>query len=149
MGKSIRSKIKRAHRTEFRKTIGKAWAEKKSALIQEKLKECISKGEMNSFERLNGIFNKDDGDDNMDNNNSDSNIDIDAMDTDAKVVINKQKGKKKHPLQHTQGQSGAKLARKKINKMKRRGVYKKGAGPIEKKKGVPKKKINKKNKVSF
>ncbi|CAB9504549.1 expressed unknown protein [Seminavis robusta] len=43
MGKSIRSKQKRKHRTEFRKTIGTDAYNKNMELTQKNLKDCIEK----------------------------------------------------------------------------------------------------------
>ncbi len=42
--------------TEFRNTIGKEAAAKSMETVQQKLQECISKGSLNSFERLSNIF---------------------------------------------------------------------------------------------
>mmetsp|Transcript_8512 Transcript_8512/g.15399 ORF Transcript_8512/g.15399 Transcript_8512/m.15399 type:complete len:121 (+) Transcript_8512:75-437(+) len=56
MGKSVRSKIKRQHRKEFRETIGADAAKKSMEVVQSKLQECLQKGNMNSFERLSTVL---------------------------------------------------------------------------------------------
>mmetsp|Transcript_27237 Transcript_27237/g.45419 ORF Transcript_27237/g.45419 Transcript_27237/m.45419 type:complete len:141 (+) Transcript_27237:78-500(+) len=52
MAKSIRSKIKRKHRAEFRRTHGTVAHNKAMAIIQSKLKDAVNKGTMNSFDRI-------------------------------------------------------------------------------------------------
>merc|ERR1719221_1288215 len=44
------------NRTEFRNTIGTEVEKRNQAIIQEKLKECINSGGMNSFDRLSNLF---------------------------------------------------------------------------------------------
>ena len=122
--------------------------------MQAKLKECMESGEMNSFDRLNTLFNGA----NKDMEDADPNgpsIDIDAMDTsDAtavttgksldKIPIKKSSSsrKKRLVIQATAGQSGAKLARKKITYMKKRGQMKKGQKVTKKANPQKKKKKN-------
>jgi hypothetical protein len=104
-------------------------AEKKMAIVQSKLQECISRGGMNSFERLakqlNGNANQ-----HSDMEDQDSVApDIDAMDTEMMTVPStstknpdkvpaKRKNKVKANLLKNipAGQTGAKLARKKAMK---------------------------------
>mmetsp|Transcript_12781 Transcript_12781/g.18650 ORF Transcript_12781/g.18650 Transcript_12781/m.18650 type:complete len:152 (+) Transcript_12781:107-562(+) len=133
MAKGIRSKIKRKHRSEFRNTIGQEAADKNMEKVQQKLQECISKGSLNSFERISNLLHGNDNDDNMEEDDDNkSNIDIDAMDTsngngkNPDKMVTKKPSKKKHVFPNVAGQSGAKLARQKVNKMKRRGKMKKG-----------------------
>ncbi len=116
------------------------------------MKECISKGEMNSFDRIHGLFHDDN--DNVNNNNNEENvpIDIDAMDTtNADVVLpnaTRRSKKKTHVLlQHPKGQPGMKLAKKKMNNMRRRGQLTKKGQMVRKKTTVKTKK--KKGQVSF
>ncbi|KAL7467325.1 hypothetical protein ACHAXS_007573 [Conticribra weissflogii] len=56
MAKSIRSKSKRKNRTEFRNTIGDQAAKANMAIVQAKLQQCISSGQLNSFDRLSNLF---------------------------------------------------------------------------------------------
>ena len=56
MAKSIRSKVKRKNRTEFRKTIGTDAAKANMAIVQAKLQECIQTTQMNSFDRISTLF---------------------------------------------------------------------------------------------
>jgi len=56
MAKSIRSKIKRQHRSEFRRTVGEAAAQKSMQVVQSKLKEAQDKGSMDSFARLSSLL---------------------------------------------------------------------------------------------
>ena len=115
------------------------------AIVQSKLQECIEKGNMNSFEKIAQQFHG--GNDNSDmEGNDNEGPDIEAMDTDLTMggknpdkVPTKKSKKKKHLLPNTAGQTGAKLARKKINKLKRAGKMKKGQmvrkTTVKKKKG--------------
>eukprot|EP00522_Entomoneis_paludosa_P000849 CAMPEP_0172471038 /NCGR_PEP_ID=MMETSP1065-20121228/67611_1 /TAXON_ID=265537 /ORGANISM="Amphiprora paludosa, Strain CCMP125" /LENGTH=182 /DNA_ID=CAMNT_0013229121 /DNA_START=76 /DNA_END=624 /DNA_ORIENTATION=+ len=56
MGKSIRSKIKRKHRSEFRRTIGTEAYDANMAKTQAKMKEYLEQQTMNSFERLSNVL---------------------------------------------------------------------------------------------
>ena len=93
MAKSIRSKSKRKHRTEFRNTIGTDVANKNMDTIQSKLQECINSGQLNSFDRISNLFagkTETDGDD-------------DAMETsipmkDESKIPTKKSSSKKHPM---------------------------------------------------
>ena len=127
-------------------------ADKKAAIVQSKLKECIENGELNSFDRLNTLFNGENKD-MMDTDQNGPAIDIDAMDTSDATTITGKKSekipvkrsssrKKKLVIQATAGQSGAKLARKKITYMNRRGQMKKGQKVVKKAKPQQKKKKN-------
>lgn len=115
------------------------------ASVQAKLQECINQGAMNSFEKLSKQLHGESNSEMEDNGNVSP--DIDAMDTDqvmstgkseSKVPIKKSR-KKKHLLPNVAGQTGAKLARKKINKLKRAGKMRKGQmvkkNTVKKKKG--------------
>jgi hypothetical protein len=114
------------------------------SIVQANLQACINKGSMNSFEKLAQQFHgKNDSE--MDDNNNAS-PDIDAMDTDSlqvgksssKIPVKKSR-KKKHLLKNVAGQTGAQLARQKINKLKRAGKMRKGQmvrkTTVKKKKG--------------
>lgn len=92
MAKGIRSKIKRQHRSEFRRTIGEDAAAKNREIIQSKLKECKEKGEMNSFERLSNVFQTMQDDTEM-ANDSPNVLPVDALDT----VVIETKGENKVP----------------------------------------------------
>mmetsp|Transcript_3359 Transcript_3359/g.7020 ORF Transcript_3359/g.7020 Transcript_3359/m.7020 type:complete len:143 (-) Transcript_3359:161-589(-) len=59
MAKSIRSKIKRKHRAEFRKTIGTEAYNANMAKTQAKMKECIEQQQLNSLERLSKTLDTD------------------------------------------------------------------------------------------
>lgn len=109
---------------------------------------------MNSFDRLNTLFNGE----NTDMEDADPNrptIDIDAMDTSNTITVTTGKDldkipikrsstnrKKKLVIQATAGQSGAKNARKKITYMKKRGQMKKGQKVVKKSNPQKKKKKN-------
>lgn len=80
MAKGSRSKIKRANRTEFRRTIGEVAASKNRDIIQAKLKECMEKGSMNSFERLSNVLQTSQ-DETEKGNDSPNVLPVDAMDT--------------------------------------------------------------------
>lgn len=56
MAKSIRSKAKRKNRTEFRNTLGTEIEKRNQAVIQEKLRETLATGQMNSFDRLSSLL---------------------------------------------------------------------------------------------
>lgn len=146
MGKSIRSKCKRANRSEFRQTHGAKYIEHQQAVIQSKLQECTEKGSMNSFERLSAMLDTD----SAPATGSASPLPTeapDAMDTSSGIGLKsadkvpvkaKSSSKKKHMIDTASGQTGAKIARKLVTKMKRRGTVKKGQvvkkGPTQKKK---------------
>eukprot|EP00557_Chaetoceros_sp_GSL56_P008197 CAMPEP_0176498558 /NCGR_PEP_ID=MMETSP0200_2-20121128/12389_1 /TAXON_ID=947934 /ORGANISM="Chaetoceros sp., Strain GSL56" /LENGTH=152 /DNA_ID=CAMNT_0017896781 /DNA_START=79 /DNA_END=534 /DNA_ORIENTATION=- len=130
MAKGIRSKSRKAARSEFRNTIGKEDAEQKMAIVQNNLQECISRGVMNSFERLAQQLNSS-GNYHSNSDTEDQEIvspDIDAMDTEMIAVTSSKKNpdkvpaKKKNQVKATllknfpSGQTGAKLARKKAMK---------------------------------
>ncbi len=111
-------------------------ANKNMEIIQAKLQECIDKGTMNSFEKLSKQFNSDSNNSDMEDSNKndapDINVDAMSMDTDTNAIgksedkIPVKRRKKIHQLPNTPGQTGAKLARQKINKMKRGGKMRKG-----------------------
>jgi hypothetical protein len=63
------------HRSEFRKTIGEEARKQQMEVTQAKLKECINKGSMNSFERLSAMLDT-----------SISQENDDEMETDAAAV---------------------------------------------------------------
>lgn len=154
MAKSIRSKTKRANRSEFRQTHGKKYIEQQQAIVQSKLQECTDKGSMNSFERLSAMLDTD----SAPAAGSSSPLPTeapDAMDTSSGIGVKsadkvpvkaKAGGKKKHMIDIASGQHGAKLARKQVTKMKRRGTVKHGQvvkkGPMQKKKLRTSKKKN-------
>mmetsp|Transcript_20198 Transcript_20198/g.30052 ORF Transcript_20198/g.30052 Transcript_20198/m.30052 type:complete len:165 (-) Transcript_20198:331-825(-) len=159
MGKSIRSKIKRKHRAEFRKTIGKDDAEAKMAIVQSKLQECINKGSMNSLDRLSTIMNGPANDSGKEDNEemNDSMPAIDAVGTTsgaAMDVVTTGKRPEKIPLSKTDtmkmrvtgnvlnlvGQPGGRLARKRLQKAQRRGQLKKGVKVVTRKVRAPRKK---------
>ncbi|CAJ1954549.1 unnamed protein product [Cylindrotheca closterium] len=56
MAKSIRAKCKRKNRSEFRRTLGEAAYQKQQAKVQEKMKDCIEKNSMQSYERLSNLL---------------------------------------------------------------------------------------------
>jgi hypothetical protein len=158
MGKSIRSKTKRANRTEFRQTHGKKFIDEQQAAIQEKLRECTDKGTMNSFDRLSAMLDTDPSGSSsavMDGSRSPLADAPDAMDTSrglgtksADKVPAKAKssaGKKKHMIESKGSVIGAKIARKKVTKMKRRGTAKNGV-VVQRKRST---KSRKKNTCSF
>ena len=158
MGKSIRSKNKRANRSEFRQTHGKKFIDEQQAAIQEKLRECTDKGTMNSFDRLSAMLDTDPsgsaGAVAMDGSSSPLPDAPDAMDTsrglgtksaDKMPVKAKLAGKKKHMIDSKGSVIGAKIARKKVTKMKRRGTAKNGV-VVQRKRST---KSRKKNTCSF
>ena len=158
MGKSIRSKTKRANRSEFRQTHGKKFIDEQQASIQEKLRECTDKGTMNSFDRLSAMLDTDPTGSSsamVDGSSSPLAADApDAMDTsrglgtksaDKVPVKAKSAGKKKHMIDSKGSVTGAKIARKKVTKMKRRGTAKNGV-VIQRKRST---KSRKKNTCSF
>lgn len=119
-------------------------AEKKMAIVQSKLQECISRGGMNSFERLaqqlNGNGNNRTSTSDMEDQDSVA-PDIDAMDTEMITVPStstknpdKVPAKKKNKVKATllkntpAGQTGAKLERKK-NMKDRKGKTKTSQTP--------------------
>merc|ERR1712043_48928 len=83
---------------------------KNREIIQAKLKECMDKGNMNSFERLSNVFDM--GNDNATpekGNDSPNVLPVDAMDTvgesstskvEAKLPVGKKSKKKKHGLKN-------------------------------------------------
>jgi hypothetical protein len=52
MGKSIRSKIKRKHRAEFRATIGTEAHNEVMAKVQKNLQSCMQRQTLNSLDKL-------------------------------------------------------------------------------------------------
>ena len=158
MGKSIRSKNKRANRSEFRQTHGKKFIDEQQAAIQEKLRECTDKGTMNSFDRLSAMLDTDPSGSTgavaVDGSSSPLPDAPDAMDTsrglgtksaDKMPVKAKLAGKKKHMIDSKGSVIGAKIARKKVTKMKRRGTAKNGV-VVQRKRST---KSRKKNTCSF
>lgn len=116
-------------------------------LIQSKLQECVRKGSMNSIGRLDNMLNgnsSSDYNDNGRNIDSDTKMNVDIDITTEGVISSqtlKQSGKDSSKIPHkasvttkkkklfldmAQGQTGAKLARKKVTKMKKRGQIKNG-----------------------
>ena len=102
-------------------------------IIQAKLAENIQKGAMNSFERLSNIFDGATAASASSRTNDDEDDDMMMMDSSMggkradKVPIKAKSSKKKKQLiPNVQGQSGSRLAKKIINKAKRRGQIKKG-----------------------
>mmetsp|Transcript_23994 Transcript_23994/g.30210 ORF Transcript_23994/g.30210 Transcript_23994/m.30210 type:complete len:130 (+) Transcript_23994:147-536(+) len=89
MAKGLRSKSKRRNRTEFRNTIGKDAAAKSMDTVQQKLQECISKGSLNSFERLSNILggNSNDSDSDMEGNSGNGGVKTSS--TTATTIIGK------------------------------------------------------------
>lgn len=160
MGKSIRSKIKRKHRSEFRRTIGEDAAQATMATVQAKLQECVARGSMNSFERLSAILETTDVVNATSTGGGSPNgvPAIDAMDTSTitgaviesgtkssnKIPAKKRSRMKKQVIPNYVGSTGATLARKEVTKMKRRGQLKKGIKANRKSKSVilPRKKKN-------
>mmetsp|Transcript_19259 Transcript_19259/g.28493 ORF Transcript_19259/g.28493 Transcript_19259/m.28493 type:complete len:125 (-) Transcript_19259:61-435(-) len=59
MAKSIRSKIKRKHRAEFRRTIGTEAYNKSMNEVQSKLKAVVTSGSMKSFDRIADMLDTD------------------------------------------------------------------------------------------
>mmetsp|Transcript_34167 Transcript_34167/g.38888 ORF Transcript_34167/g.38888 Transcript_34167/m.38888 type:complete len:124 (+) Transcript_34167:93-464(+) len=59
MAKGLRSKIKRKHRSEFRRTIGTVAHNKAAAIVQEKLKNIVNKGVLKSFDRIADMLDTD------------------------------------------------------------------------------------------
>ncbi|KAL7503297.1 hypothetical protein ACHAXN_001374 [Cyclotella atomus] len=108
MAKSIRSKSKRKNRTEFRNTIGTQAAKASMDVIQAKLQECVSSGQLNSFDRLSNLFagrgdtQQTDGDVEMRN----------AEGKDASKIPAKKSTSAKLALSKMEGQYGDKTSRK-------------------------------------
>jgi hypothetical protein len=61
MGKSIRSKIKRKHRAEFRATIGNEAYQANMKKVQARLKESLERQSLNSLERLSSALGTEPG----------------------------------------------------------------------------------------
>mmetsp|Transcript_48969 Transcript_48969/g.72814 ORF Transcript_48969/g.72814 Transcript_48969/m.72814 type:complete len:155 (-) Transcript_48969:333-797(-) len=148
MGKSIRSKIKRQHRSEFRRTIGEDAAKASMDTIQSNLRACMEKGSMTSVQKLTSLFdttednsssdaeNDSDGDDAMDTTGTESKSSRSsdgAKTVPIKANLSTKKKKKKYWTDHTPGQHGARLARKSISRMNARGQMKNGQKVVKKK----------------
>jgi hypothetical protein len=118
-------------------------AKKYSETVQEKLKECIAKGGMNSFDRINSLFGNNEEMDTEDENRTTPGIE--AMDTKQMNESTKfNVSTKKHKFTNDEGNyTGKTLARKKVNRMKRRGQMKTIVKTSD-----PKKRV-KRTKVSF
>jgi len=116
-------------------------------IIQAKLQECINKGSTNSIGRLSNLLHGNSSDDPDDDGNTDSknmNVSMDTTDEVVTTPASSQSGKDPDKIPHKAsitsnrkkkkrlvidmavGQTGAKLARKKITKMKKRGQIKNG-----------------------
>ena len=139
MGKSIRSKIKRAHRANFRKGEGQVAADKAMAIIQENLKKNmkpdseITAGNLGAVQSLFGTSAVD-----VDNDEDD------ASDKSPKKQFVQRKKSKLHPKPHMADTHGASLARRKVSKTNKRGQTKFGFKVAGKKVAPTKKKGKKK-----
>lgn len=121
-------------------------AKKYSETVQEKLQECLQKGELNSFGRIQSLFGNNDNmdvEDNLDAQN------LEGVESDSKItkLVNESTkfnvSMKKHKFNNDEGNfTGKTLARKKVNRMKRRGQMKTSTV-------APNQKRIKKTKVSF
>lgn len=140
MGKSIRSKIKRSHRTEFRQTIGESAAQSFMSTTQAKMNECMNKGGMNSIAQLSKMLNPSDDDD--DNNNSEGksnnemDIGTDIPNKSNKTLPVKVNRRSKVRIECAVGQDGAKFARKLVSKANKRGQKLNGMKAVQRKPNV-------------
>jgi len=148
MGKSIRSKIKRAHRANFRKGEGQVAADKAMAIIQENLKKNmkpdseITAGNLGAVQSLFGTSAVDVDNDEHDAN--DMSDEDDASDKSPKKQFVQRKKSKLHPKPHMADTHGASLARRKVSKTNKRGQTKFGFKVAGKKVAPTKKKGKKK-----
>mmetsp|Transcript_9435 Transcript_9435/g.14026 ORF Transcript_9435/g.14026 Transcript_9435/m.14026 type:complete len:167 (+) Transcript_9435:76-576(+) len=145
MAKSIRSKIKRKHRTEFRRTIGEEAAQKQMSIVQQKLQECISTGPDTAVSTMQRLSKKLFGEDSVsDHESMDAAAGEVAVDTDVAMVgdddgkredkiahkkassLVKKSYRRKRPIDAIPGTDAARLARKMVNKAKRRGKMSRG-----------------------
>lgn len=136
MAKGIRSKYRRACRTEFRRTIGEKAAQENMSTVQAKLMECIGSGKLNSFDQLASQLSTTsaDGSTNtpvsspMELFPSGSNVVTTEGKREEKIPIkkNNKSKKKKQWIPNAIGQTGSLLARKKIVKLKSKGKWKNG-----------------------
>eukprot|EP00590_Aulacoseira_subarctica_P012416 CAMPEP_0172423334 /NCGR_PEP_ID=MMETSP1064-20121228/15346_1 /TAXON_ID=202472 /ORGANISM="Aulacoseira subarctica , Strain CCAP 1002/5" /LENGTH=146 /DNA_ID=CAMNT_0013164655 /DNA_START=52 /DNA_END=489 /DNA_ORIENTATION=+ len=129
MAKSIRSKIKRKNRAEFRATIGADAAKKNMDAIQEKLRQVVQQGSiMSSTQKVSSMLD-------ISDDRSDDEISVDEEMAESQNTVNSPKSeisqktckKKKHWIQNVAGQSGARLARKVISRAKSHGKWKNGS----------------------
>lgn len=153
MAKSIRSKVKRKHRSEFRRTIGEEAAQANMKKIQAKLKECISNGSKSSIAALSSLLDtaecesmegregtgmdvtKDNSVDGF--NLETASMDEAVMDTvecnsrkrieKIPIKVSDNKKKKKYWVDNVPGQTGSHLARKRISRAKKRGQITNGS----------------------
>ncbi len=127
MGKSIRSKVKKAHRSEFRKTVGEVAAQSFMSQTQAKLQECLAKGQ-GSGESISKVANLLGG--HVEDDEDDSDMETDApAPADLKVAKKKAvvKATKKHAKTgYAAGQTGATRARLAVSKRNKRGQTKRG-----------------------
>ena len=129
MAKSIRSKIKRKHRTEFRQTIGEEAAKKQMEETQAKLQQCIQSG-TNIFESMQKLSDQMYG---TGDGSGDATKD-EKMEgkSENKIPLRSRRKEKefqryrKKAIRAIAGTDAARLARKAISKAKRRGEYAKG-----------------------
>lgn len=142
MAKSVRSKIKRKHRTEFRRTVGEDAAQKQMSIVQQKLQECISTGPETAVSSMQRLSKKLYGEDGMasDNNDNESMVE-EVVDTDTAMVDGKKEDKiahkkasslvkrsyrRKKTIDAIPGTDAARMARQIVNKAKRRGRMTRG-----------------------
>ncbi|KAL7441446.1 hypothetical protein ACHAXH_006601, partial [Discostella pseudostelligera] len=125
MAKSIRSKSKRKNRTEFRNTIGSDATKATMAIVQEKIQQCVSSGQMNSFDRLSNLFA---GNENNNTAPTDADGAVEDEDDDVDMMSNRARNKsssvgkdeskiptkksKSKGSKHITGQYGDKTAKK-------------------------------------
>eukprot|EP00571_Detonula_confervacea_P004140 CAMPEP_0172314336 /NCGR_PEP_ID=MMETSP1058-20130122/22266_1 /TAXON_ID=83371 /ORGANISM="Detonula confervacea, Strain CCMP 353" /LENGTH=163 /DNA_ID=CAMNT_0013028167 /DNA_START=55 /DNA_END=546 /DNA_ORIENTATION=+ len=108
MAKGIRSKCKRANRTEFRNTHGTVAHQANMTIVQAKLQECINSGGMNSFDRLSKLFGNNSTTDGADQD-GDVAMSTSATTKDSSKIPAKKQGANKHPRT---GMYGDKTSRK-------------------------------------
>ena len=130
MGKSIRSKSKRASRALFRATVGAEAADEMMKKTQAKLKECIGvEGGLGNLKNM-MMEDGDDSDDGGDQSDcavgegKKARVDYSKVKVLPKKTV--VKASKKYAKVHVAGQSGAHRARLAISKSNKRGQTRRG-----------------------
>jgi len=153
MGKSIRSKIKRKNRTEFRNTIGAQAAKEQMDVVQAKLQECINSG-TNAFSSIQKLSDQIWNNEMPTDDNEVSATGDEEMKTESTakkssfkhVPIRKAYKKKKHAIRALPGSDAARMARRFVAREKRRGRISHGV-PVVKERAA-KKRAPRKNRIA-
>lgn len=152
MAKSIRSKIKRKHRTEFRQTIGEDAAKKQMEVTQAKLQECVQSGN-NVFDSIQKLSEQFYGGDDESGDVINADVAMSEGKSEDKIPIKHRQNnvrkayRKKKAIAAIPGSDAARMARKTVNRAKRRGQMK--HGNIVAKKIVTKERAPRKNRMAM